>query len=157
MALPDCLKIILDNTLNIPAILGLRAYRIYVTKITHSGTRPGLGTRVRTDTELLVGDGYIPCEQVNAHDIFLSGGLLSDKDFKLTVVSPYTAADGTTKGTNKSVYNPPMSDSNAQIYFHIFGGSFPSDGQYFKLKWTQEDGNLLNYLYIEATAEKPGS
>jgi hypothetical protein len=154
--LPDCLKQALDCVLSVPYTLGLRPYQVFVTKITYTGSRPGLGTRTRTDTELLVGDGYPPVEQVSAHDIFLSGGLLNDKDFKITIVAPYDT--GTVSGgTSRDIFDPPMSNNNTQIYFHIFGGHFPSTGQYFKRKYGIEDGNLTNYIFIEATAEIPGT
>jgi len=156
MALTDCLKQALDCTLSIPATLGLRAYRVFVTKVTYTGTRPGLGTRTRTDTELLVGDGYPPVSQVSAKDIFLSGGLLNDKDFKITIVSPYDTGTAT-GGTSRDVFDPAMSDLNTQIYFHLYGGNFPSTGQYFKRKYSIEDGNLTNYIFIEATGEIPGT
>jgi len=157
MSLADCIKYTMDQVLSIPYHLGLRPFRVFLTKIQYTGTRPGLGTRTRTDTELLVGDGYPMCNQVSARDIFNSGGLLSDKDFKLTIIDPYTTVDGISGGTAESIFMPQMDGYNTQIYFHLFGGGFPPGGQYFKKKYGVEDCNLVTDIYLEATGEIPGA
>jgi hypothetical protein len=156
MALPDNIKFALDNTLNIPYKLGLRPYRVFAVKIEYTGTRPGLGTRTRIDTEILIGDGYPICNQVSAHDVFSSGGLLNDKDFKLTVIDPYSKNGIDGYGTSEDIWQPQPNNKNIQIYFHIFGGGFPAGGQYFKKKYSVEDCNLTSDIFLEATAEIPG-
>ena len=157
MALIDNLKYAIDTVLPIPYHLGLRPYQVFLTKIVFQGSRPGLGTRTRTDTEMLIGDGYPVVRQVSAHDIFASGGLLNDKDFKMVFVDPYNTGTHS-GGIDPSIWNPQMNVDgySTQIYFHIYGKGFPVDGQYFKKKYGKEDCNLVTELYLEAVAEKPG-
>lgn len=155
-ALIECLKYTLDQVLDIPAQLGLRPFRVFAVNISSSGSRPGLGTRTRVDTEILVGDGYPMVEQVSAKDVFSSGGLLNDKDLKLTIITSYNTGT-VTGGTPREVYDPtPLAGNNTQIYFHLFGAGLPSDGQYFKKIWGKEDLRTTTVLYLRATGEKPG-
>lgn len=153
--LTDDLKYALDTVLKIPYVLGLRPYRVFLTKIQYTGDRPGLGTRTRTDTELLIGDGYPIVRQVSAKDIWSSGGLLSDKDFKLILIDPYTSSIAS-GGTLSEIYNPQPDGYNTQVLFHIFGKSFPDSGQYFIKKYGKEDCNLVTEIFLEAFAGIPG-
>jgi len=157
MALIDDIKYAMDTVLAIPYDLGLRPYRVFLTKIQYTGTRPGLGTRTRTDTEILIGDGYPIVRQVSAKDVFASGGLLNDKDFKMVLIDPYNTGTYFGGSDDTLLWNPPVDGYNSQIYFHIYGKGFPTDGQYFKKKYAKEDCNLVTELYLEAVAERPGA
>jgi len=149
--LPTCLRAAMECVLSIPATLNMRRYRVFVTKIEYDGLRPGLGARTRTDTELLVKDGYIPVQDLFDKDVFLSGGLLNEKTLRLTVVPPYTI-DEVTYGVSRDIYDPDVTDdTNTQIYFHLFSDEYPN-GRYYKRKKVLDE-KLVTYIYIEATGE----
>lgn len=156
MSVADCIKKSLECALAAPGLLGLRAYQIYVVRSTWTGSRPGLGTKSIVETELLIGGQKPPCKQVSSNDIFLSAGLLTDKDLKLTLIDEYTTLDGY-GGTPKSLINPSENEDGytTQLYFKVLGGEHPTTGQYYKRIKSEDDCNITSVIYLRATAEKP--
>jgi hypothetical protein len=163
----DALKYSLDVCYEQPARLGLHPYSITAIVITNTGgSRPGVGgTRVRTDTRILLFDGYEngsskdgylnpKFEQVTGQDVFLSGNVLTDKDYKVgPLVYPYSY-DSINQGTDFRVSNPVYSSDNTQLYFYVVGPAFPN-GQYFKRFSSKEDSALAYTLFIRLTNEIP--
>lgn len=156
MSTADCIKKALDCALAVPALLGLRPYRVWSVITNWTGSRPGIGTKVQTETELLIGGQAPPCKIVSISDIVLSNGLLIDKDLKLTLLDEYTTLDGY-GGTPSSLVNPPVNTDgySTQLYFKVTGGEHPTTGQYYKRIKNLDDCNLTKVIYLRATAEKP--
>lgn len=158
----NALRYAADKSYELPdRYLGLHRDSISLVTITNTGVDvfgEG-GSKTRTDQRVTVGDGYVSTlsfdgyinpqlEQVSAKDIFLSGGLLTDKDYKLgPIVHAYTYC-GTSGGMNYALFNPDYEDSNdIQLYFYVVNDSFPN-GTYMKRIWSVEDGGISFKVYI---------
>lgn len=154
----DCIKKALNCALAVPGLLGLRPYQVFAVHVTWSGERPGIGTKTITETELLIGGQKPICKQVSASDIFLSNGLLIDKDLKLKLIDEYQTDDMTSPGgIANSLINPPEDPNgySLQLYFKVIGGEHPTTGQYYKRIRSEDDCNLTKTIWLRATAEKP--
>jgi len=156
------LRQVIDLSNGINNNLGLNAYTVnlvYVTKTPVDIYGEG-GTTVITETPLLVGpnlDGYPQLRQISSKDIFLSGGLLTDKDYQLGPLAfPYTTcADGYSAGFDIILTNPlvPIEDTSTQVYFKVTGPDFPL-GCYFKRISDKADSNVCYYLFIRNIGTK---
>lgn len=163
MDISNALKKVLDKCYSVGAKLGLRPFELYLVTITNTGSRPGVGgSRLRTDQRILIGDGYTVQDgyinplflQVTSSDVFFSGGLLTDSDYKLVLVPVYTTLTGS-KGIAESIFNTSVNDNNTQLYLRAFGPDFPSTGQYFKRKYSTST-KLTYTSFWSASGEIPG-
>lgn len=172
----NSIRAALDSAIQQPSLLGQNPYKVYIVTINNTGVDifGNGGVRDRTDYRLTIGpdgyssdlngpnqDGYINpmVQQVKSDDIFLSGGLLTDKDYKIgPIVYPYTTCeDGSLSGTDWILTNPAvLANKNVQLFFKIIGPAFPN-GAYFRRKWSLEQGNYVFYVYVENSAEIPAS
>lgn len=164
----DALKYSEDICYCQPARLGLHKYSITAVVITNAGgVRPGVGgTRVKKSIRITLFDGYESgssidgylnpkFEQVSVKDVFLSGGILTDKDYKIgPLVYPYVYGS-IVGGTDYSVSNPVYNAANnTQLYFYVVGPAYPN-GQYFERIQSIEDSALSYLLFIRATSQIP--
>lgn len=168
----NAIKYAADAAYSVPASMGLHSQQIYLVTITTSGVDVfgESGTRARTDIRLTLSgagiqtqaDGYLnpAVEQVTNGEVFLSGGLLSDKDFRIgPIVFPYTF-NSYSGGTDSKLLDPAVvAGNNVQFFFRIIGTSFHNNlnGVYLKHKWSRKDSALSYYYYASNTAEFPGA
>jgi len=173
--LTETWRSLVDKQIAKPSLYGLNPYQVSIVTITNTGVDifGNGGTRSRTDFRLTIGpdgysadlngpnqDGYVNphVEQVSSKDIFLSGGLLTDKDYKIGPITyPYdTYETGASAGLNWLFTNPAIQpNQNLQLFFKITGPAFPN-GAYFRRKWSLDDNNIVYWLFVENSAEIPG-
>ena len=150
----QALKFSTDYTIAIPSILGVAEYPVYLVNITNGiVSHNDVGaSRVRTDTRILVADGYrayaaqdgylnpvvkvIP--KVENQTIILAGASLTGLEVMLgPLVFPYSLPlTGQSGGFDPSLFQPGNNSNNlnTQIYVHIFGlGLNKAVGNYFKV------------------------
>ena len=157
-AIDDVLRSILDNAYSIPAQLGLHQYTVTLVTISNDGgSRPAVGgTRVRTETPLLIGGNQNPAvRHVSEQDITLSGDVLKDKDMVIgPIVLPYitpNCVDG--YGTSINIFDPLDNNTNRnnlQIYFLIEGPGLAAAGNYFEKIYmvVSGSGSLSYNIYV---------
>jgi hypothetical protein len=135
MTLRDDLLPIADSIRGIPGELGLRGHTVTARVRTWSGGRPGVGTKIDTDTVLTVGAGaYNPkVTRVNEKDITASGGLYRQLDVK---VGPFTP-EYTGGGVTTAILDPASTLVAAEILFKIEGPGYPSGGAWFEKVGTE--------------------
>lgn len=152
MTLSDNLKSILDRVRSIPARLDLRPYTVTVRLRSWSGTRPGLGTKTDTDTELLV-DGYAPhVRQLSQRDVIASGGLYSTQDFEVTLTPSFTVGD-VSGGVAVSSFEPSTTSHPQEIFFKLTGPGIPENGAWFKKVGQNISESVTLRITLKKTAE----
>lgn len=158
----NALRYAADQSLSVvDRYLGLNRSKVTLVLVENSGIDvfgEG-GTKSRTDTRLSLGDGYVSTisfdgyinlnlEEVKSKDVFLSGGLLQDKDYVLgPIVFPYTYCQ-TSGGFDLGNFLPSKEeDTDIQLYFYIENSTFPN-GAYFKRLYTETDEGLTYKVYL---------
>lgn len=146
----------LDGIRGIPGILGLNPFTVTIRVRTWTGVRVGLGTKTDTDTVLTVGcacaNGLQPVrvKQLSAKDVVASGGLYTDKDYKVGPLTPTYV----TGGVADSTINPPMNANPTEVLFKMTGPGLPAAGQWFQ-RIRDEETALHKYVFLRAIATIP--
>lgn len=155
------------------SVLGLAPYKVYLTKIVndHIAFNDPDGTAVRTDTRILVADGYRkyagtsdgylnpPIKQLDASQLIISGGALTNNELILgPLVLPYTQF-GVSLGTDPQIFQTfSNANNNTQLWIWIQGpGLNAANGNYFAIKEVLLDPmvNISYTVKLEATSNVP--
>lgn len=175
MATIDSLRYAADNGNTAVALTSLSAFKCYLVSITGDqvGFNDTASNKVRTDTRLTVGKGFIATAPgdgfLNPHISYiskyndktgttvLSGAGLTAMDLMMGPFAlPYNTgfASG---GLDPAVFQPgPTSASNTNIYVHIFGlGLNTNNGNYYRVKEIVLGGldNIQYYVRLSAVSD----
>ena len=158
MAVLDNIRFATDLVLATPNALGLRNFVVTLTSIVEAGaSRPGFGgTKTTTQTVVQnLGTVNVRLREVSTKDIFMSGGLLQDKDVVIgPIVYPYDTGT-VTGGTAFSIWEPPVSADATQLFIKITGeGLYPS-GSFFKKIHADTSKNITYKIYLRNTGIQP--
>lgn len=155
------------------SILGLAPFKIYLTKIVndHIAFNDPDNTAVRTDTRLLIADGYRtysgtsdgylnpPLKQRYGQQIIISAGALTNNELVLGPLTlPYTMF-GTSGGIDPNLFQTfNTGNNNTQLFVWIQGpGLNSTNGNYFSIKEViiEPMVNICYSVLLEATANAP--
>lgn len=167
MSSTDQLRYAEDQCNVADCLLSNNPYHVYLTVITTAGSpRPGVtGTRVRTDTRLTIGQGFLSFAPEDGYlnpafvrrdgmQVVLSGGRLQDVEYLVgPIVYPF-AVGSITGGFDTSNFQPTVDIGNTQVYIHIFGpGLDQVNGSYFQIKEIQTETDIFYHLVITSTGK----
>ncbi len=138
-------------------MLGLRQFSVQVVSRKWTGTRPGLGTKSDSTSDVVVDLGtYAPkVTLVSAKEIASSGGLYVDQDLR---VGPLTPEFQTwlCEGTHINLFDPPVTPGKGfELFFKVTGPGYPDSGAWFK-KLSQDTTKNFSYSFVlRKTAQLP--
>lgn len=159
MALAQKLLPLADRLRALPGRFGLRPYTVTIRLRLWNGERPGLGSYSDFDTPI-VNTVTLPfgkkqsqppkVEQLSAKDVIASGGLYTDRDFR---VGPMTPSYGP-GGVNRDIIDPKVYNAAAEVFWIMTGPDLPATGEVFRR--TSEEATALHfYVTLRATGKTP--
>jgi hypothetical protein len=141
----------LDEIRGIAGELGLRPYTVTVQLLTYSGLRAGLGTKTAGPVLTLfhtMGPNAQPVRvrQLSRKEIIASGGLYTDRDFK---VGPMTPAYGAyvnqfAGGNTDAQLDPEATIYPTEVIWAMSGPGLPAGGATFSK--VGEEATALHYF-----------
>ena len=130
---------------------GLRRFDVLVRVVTWSGGQIGAGTKIVTDTPLLVGGGRPKVVHIRTRDVIASGGLYAEEDLRL---GPLTPPDSTgAGGTQIGVFDPPVGASPAEVLFRLTGPGTSPTGDWYRKVSQETWGNFRFSLVLRKTGQ----
>ena len=153
----------LDSIRGIAGQLGLRPYTVTIYVDVWSGSRVGLGTKTSSSTTLTNTSGPpsqpVRVAQVSRKEIIASGGLYTDRDFKIGPMTPaYGAFINSFAGGNTGAQlDPPPTNAQVEVLWNVIGPGLPGEGSppgamFFKLG--EEATALHFFLYLRQTGKQ---
>lgn len=145
----------LDEIRGIAGELGLRVYSVTLQVVTWSGSRAGQGTKTTapislTNTAPLSGDPAPPVRvrQLSRKEVIASGGLYTDRDFKVGPITPAFAATIAQYGGGygDQQIDPAATSTPTELVWSVTGPSLPIGGASFSK--VGEDATAMHYFVI---------
>lgn len=148
----------------LPNLFGLPQYDVSLSVVSWSGARPGLGTLTAGGPYALtvnadqLGNNRPKVVQVTAREVFASGGLYAEGDYRIGPLTPaYVALDGSPAGTLPSDVERLVVSNPQEVFFNLKGPgmSDPTGGDWFKLVEANFAKPFRYTFVIRKTAQKP--
>lgn len=124
MALKDDLLSLVDELRAIAGDLGFRPYQVWVRTTQSAGTRPGIGTKVLSETRLLVGGQNPKVREVKRRDIVAGSNNLLTAEYDIGPLTPEFGGGGISHDT----ISPQRSSTPTEVWFLLKGPGFPATG-----------------------------
>ena len=153
MAIAATLRKTLDYARGYGGRLGLRPFTVTMRVRTWSGSVPGEGAPTDVDTVITVAGGTQPvkCEQVSSRDIFASGGLYTDADWKVGPFTPLYSGGG----FDATSFDPPVGGQPTEVFWILKGRDLPPEGALHEKIGSTRDSALHYYIVLRATGRTP--
>jgi hypothetical protein len=153
----------LDEIRGIAGELGLRVYSVNLQVATWSGSRVGQGTKTVspltfTNTAGLSGDPLpnVRVRQLSRKEVVASGGLYTDRDFKVGPMTPAFAATLAQYGggyTDQQI-DPLATSTPTEIIWNVMGPSIPPGGASFSK--VGEEATSMHYFVVLRQSGRTG-
>jgi hypothetical protein len=147
MSLKDDLLPIIDPLRAIAGELGFRPYQVWVRVTQSAGTRPGMGTKVVSETRLLVGGRDPKVREVKRRDISSGANNLLECEYDIGPLTPEFGGGGISHDT----INPQRSSTPTEVTFLLKGPGLPSSGLLCKRIGDHVDRPLRIVIRVKGT------
>ena len=149
----------LDSIRGIAGTMGLRPYTVTIIVDKWAGSRVGQGTKTSASLTLTNTMGPpsepVRVRQVSRKDIIASGGLYTERDFKIGPMTPAYAAyiNQFAGGSSDPQLDPEATNVPTEVVWQMLGPGLPAAGAIFA-KVGEEATSLHYLLYLRQTGSQ---